>query len=102
LHHRVTVLILEPDWDSFLLSVVISEPEWDSFLVPEVISEPEWDSFLVPVMISEPGWDLFDLSVKLRARSRESMHQRMCSRPVRLHKSYVALVPTNPCVDGLT
>ena len=51
------------------------EPDWDTFVVPVVISEPEWDSFLVSVLISEPGWDLFDRLVKLRARSRESMHR---------------------------
>jgi len=50
--------------------VLILEPEWDSFLLLEVIWVLNWDSFLVPVMISELDRDLFDLPVKLRARSR--------------------------------
>ena len=70
LHHRVTVLILEPDWDSFMVPVVILEPEWDSFLVPE------WESFL------EPEWDLFGLLVILRAWSRELVYRQNVIRPI--------------------
>ena len=64
------MLILEPDYDSFVVPVVISELEWDSFLVPE------WESFL------EPEWDLFGLPVNLRARSRELVYRRNVIWPI--------------------
>jgi hypothetical protein len=55
--------------------MLILEPDWDSFLLPEVIWVLNWDSFLLPLMILKLDRDLFDLPVKLRARSQESMHQ---------------------------
>ena len=64
------MLILEPNYDSFVVPVVISELEWDSFLVLE------WECFL------EPHWKLFELPVNLRARSRELVYRRSVIRPI--------------------